>query len=43
MIRASVLIALAACTAAPSDAPSDDDITGPYTGMRHRFVVDGFS
>lgn len=38
MIRASVLISLAACTA----PPPDDDITGPYTGTRHRFVVDGF-
>jgi hypothetical protein len=36
MLRASVLIALAACTAAP---PSDD-VVGPFTGARHRFVID---
>ncbi len=38
MLRASLLIALAACTAAP---PSDD-VVGPFTGRTHRFVIDRF-
>ncbi len=38
MIRAFALIAVAACTS----VPPDDEIAGPYTGMRYRFVVDGF-
>ncbi len=36
-MRPLLLIALAACTSQPSD------ITGPYTGPVHRFVVDRFT
>lgn len=38
MLRASLLISLAACTA----SPTSDDVVGPFTGARHRFVIDRF-
>ena len=38
MLRASLLISLAACTT----APASDDVVGPFTGARHRFVIDRF-
>jgi len=38
MLRASLLIAVTAC----STAPPSDDVVGPFTGARHRFVIDRF-
>lgn len=38
MLRASLLLSLAACTS----SPTSDDVVGPFTGATHRFVIDRF-